>query len=137
MTRTNYNYPKRIAEQTDRIRRIAATLPPSQRHTLINAAEAIELHSRKAASNTPPTNMELHDEIGDRYNTARRIVAALLDGETLSYLDAARFHTAEFHTRIVDAREIVARHYPGYTFRSEWRRGKNCNYKIYWLEYAL
>lgn len=124
------NYTKRIAEQTDRIRKIAATLPLGQRHTLLNACGTIELHTRR--QNYLPTPSQQRDAIADRYNSTRAIVAALIAGRALSFRDAAEFHTSEFHTRIVEARHTIEDRYPEYAFRSTW--ADDGRYKIYWLE---
>lgn len=128
----NADYPKRITRETARIRRVAESLPVYQRHALLNAVDRIELASRQQSTQHTPSGMETHDEIVDRYASVRLIIAALLNGEAVSFHDAARFHTAEFHTRIVNAREKLRK--MGYALQSEWRRGRNYNYKLYWLD---
>ena len=124
------NYTKRITEQTDRIRKIAATLPLGQRHTLLNACGTIELHTRR--QNYLPTPSQQQEAIADRYNSTRAIVSALIAGRALSFRDAAEFHTSEFHTRIVEARHTIEDRFPEYAFRSTW--ADDGRYKIYWLE---
>lgn len=124
------NYTKRIAEQTDRIRKVAATLPLGQRHTLLNACGTIELHTRR--QNYLPTPSQQQEAIADRYNSTRAIVSALIAGRALSFRDAAEFHTSEFHTRIVEARHTIEDRFPEYAFRSTW--ADDGRYKIYWLE---
>lgn len=124
------NYTKRIAEQTERIRRIAETLPTGQKHALLNACGTIELHSRRQSYF--PTPSQQQEAICDRYNSTRQIVSALLAGRTLCFRDAAEFHTSEFHTRIVDARKYIQDKYPEFTFCSEW--AQDGRYKQYHLE---
>ena len=124
------NYTKRITEQTDRIRKIAATLPLGQRHTLLNACGTIELHTRRQNYLPPPSQQQ--EAIADRYNSTRAIVSALIAGRALSFRDAAEFHTSEFHTRIVEARHTIEDRFPEYAFRSTW--ADDGRYKIYWLE---
>ena len=124
------NYTKRTTEQTDRIRKIAATLPLGQRHTLLNACGTIELHTRR--QNYLPTPSQQQEAIADRYNSTRAIVSALIAGRALSFRDAAEFHTSEFHTRIVEARHTIEDRFPEYAFRSTW--ADDGRYKIYWLE---
>ena len=124
------NYTKRITEQTDRIRKVAATLPLGQRHTLLNACGTIELHTRR--QNYLPTPSQQQEAIADRYNSTRAIVSALIAGRALSFRDAAEFHTSEFHTRIVEARHTIEDRFPEYAFRSTW--ADDGRYKIYWLE---
>ena len=128
------NYPRRITEQTERIRRIAALLPAGQRNTLLNACGTIEMHARRYdTSEHFPTGMQQHDAIRDRALATRRIVAALLSGRTLSYRDAAEFRTSEFHTRIVDARHLIEDKYPEYRLESAW--AADGRYKLYWIEF--
>lgn len=124
------NYTKRITEQTDRIRKVAATLPLGQRHTLLNACGTIELNTRR--QNYLPTPSQQQEAIADRYNSTRAIVSALIAGRALSFRDAAEFHTSEFHTRIVEARHTIEDRFPEYAFRSTW--ADDGRYKIYWLE---
>ena len=123
------NYPKRITEQTARIRKIAASLPVFQRHALLNACGRIEHTARR--QNAYPSPMEQHDAIRDRALATKRIVAALLAGEVLSFHDGPRFGTSEFHTRIVDARRYIERHYPELVFAQEW--AENHKYMTYWV----
>lgn len=131
--RQSINYPKRIAEQTERIRRIAETLPAGKRNTLLNACGTIELHTRRyEPTENYPTGQQQHDAIRDRANATRRIFAALLSKRTLSYRDAAEFHTSEFHTRIVDVRHLIEERHPEYTLKSSW--AADGRYKLYWLE---
>lgn len=127
------NYTKRITEQTDRIRRIAATLPLGQRHTLLNACGTIELHTRR--QNYLPTPSQQQEAIADRYNSTRAIVSALIAGRALSFRDAAEFHTSEFHTRICEVKDMVENATPKkYVFCSRWASDGKHPYKVYWLE---
>lgn len=121
-------------EALNALRASAQSLPMGKRNQVLNRCDRIQLLLRKAQKSHTPTPTEQHDEIKGRADSTRRIVAALLAGDTLSYLDSERFGTSEFHTRIVNARHLIEDRYPEYTLRSEWRRGNNCNYKIYWLE---
>ena len=136
------NYSKRITEQTARIRRVAATLPIWQRHALLNACDGIELHARRQQQRIPETDnrtpAQQSEQVAEQYNTAQRIVAALLSGRTLSQRNSAEFKTTAFHSRIADARRILARQYPDrylcsrFTTDAETIAGRP--FKLYWLE---
>ena len=130
-----YNFPKRIAEQTARIRRIAETLPPGSRNALLNACGNIELHSRKNIEygNVPEPEAE-SAAIADRYNTNRRILAAMIAGRTVSYQNRNEFGTTEWHSRINEVKTLVAKQYPQYIFCDRWQSDGKHPYKTYWLE---
>lgn len=134
MTRINYNPTKRIAEQTDRIRRIAAGLPAGKRNALLNACGYIDLHARKRTDYTAPDPKEESTAIGDRYNSEKAIIAALLSGRELSHYDRDEFRTTEWHTRICGVRKILARQYPQYILRDRTASDGRHPYKIYWIE---
>jgi len=135
MIRTNYNYPKRVAEQTARIRRIADTLPAGQRNALLNACGNIERHARKNIEygNAPEPAAE-SAAVADRYNTNRRILAAMIAGRRVSYQDRNEFGTTEWHSRINEVKTLVAKQYPQYIFCDRWESDGKHPYKTYWLE---
>ena len=133
--RSNTNYPNRIAEQTDRIRKIAATLPAWQKHTLLNACGMIELTSRR--HQYAPTNTEQHEAIKEQHDAVLDIVNALLSGRVLSYKNEGEFYTSQFHTAIVYARRKMEKAYPQYRFCSKWTTDGGHPYKLYWIESTI
>lgn len=140
--RTPANYPNRIKAQTERIRKIASTLPAGQRNTLLNACGLIDLNARRydaAPEIDNRTPAQQNDQIAEQYNTAQRIVAALLSGRTLSQRDSREFKTTAFHSRIADARRIIARQYPEATLCSRYTGQTEAGrpYKLYWIENSL
>ena len=124
------------------IRQAAAALPMGKRTQVLNRCNRIDLILRRHPSGEVDnrTDAEKVDQIVDNYNTARRIVAALLAGRTLSHRDSAEFKTTEFHTRICYARKILASQYPQYTLCSRYtdkeETGAGRPFKIYWIENA-
>lgn len=133
--RVQANFPKRIAEQTARIRKIADQLPVFQRHALLNACGSIEHATRRSIkSGALPDPQEEHDAIAERCNTNRSILAAMMAGRHLSYLDRKEFKTTEWHTRINEVKTMVAKNYPQYTFCDRWESDGHHPYKVYWLE---
>lgn len=136
MTRPNYNPTARITELTARIKRVAETLPAGKRNALLNACNYIELHTRKSAEYGAPLPSEESDAIADRYNANRRILAAMLAGRKVSYLDRAEFKTTEWHSRICEVKEMVAKRpeYQHYAFCDRWASDGKHPFKIYWIE---
>ena len=133
--RNTPNYPNRADKELNSIRKIVAGLPKWQRHAILNRCDKLAvLYRRQQADGAGgPTPTEEHDAIAERWNATREIVAALLAGETLCHLDGPRFRTSEFHTRIVDARIYIERHYyPMYAFRKAW--SADHRHMNYWLE---
>lgn len=139
------NYPKRIATQTARIRRIAETLPPGQRNTLLNAAGLIDLNARRQERTLPPsgevdnrTAAQQQEQIAEQYNTAQRILAALIAVRVVSQRDSDEFDTTAFHSRIADVRRILSRQYPQYTLCSRYtdveRTAAGRPFKLFWIE---
>ena len=126
------NYPNRIAEQTARIRKIAATLPAGQKHTLLNACGMIELNTRR--HQYTPTPAEQHDAIKGQHDASLDILRALLAGRVLSYKDGREFYTSQFHTAIVYARRKMEKTHPWCRFCSKWTNDGGHPYKLYWIE---
>lgn len=135
------NYPKRIAEQTGRIRKIADTLPAGMRNTLLNACGTIELNARRQAALPAEidnrTDAQQSEQIAEQYNTARQILAAMLAGRVVSQRNSEEFKTTAFHSRIADVRKIIARQYPERTLCSRYtdteRTEAGRPYKLYWI----
>lgn len=135
------------------IRQAATALPTGKRNQVLNRCNRIDLIlrrntrvpeaglARKAASTAEAdtrTAAEQSEQVAEQYNTAQRIVAALLAGRTLSQRDSKEFKTTAFHSRIADARRIISRQYPQhilcsrYTDKEETIAGRP--FKLYWLE---
>ena len=112
-------------------------LPMGKRNQVINRVDRIRMIMRQAQPEDPRTPEQMNEDIKGHYNTTKRIVAALLSGRELSYKDMKEFNTVEWHTRICEAKTIIAKRYPEYTFCSRWATGDKHPYKIYWLEGSL
>ena len=114
------------AEALAVLRKSAQSLPIGRRNQVLNRCDRIYLLLNGR------TAKQAQSQILDHYSSTRKVVAALIAGRTLSYKDESEFDTSEFHTRICEARRIIARQYPQYTFRAEW--AADGRYKLYWLE---
>lgn len=122
-----------VQEALTTIRRLAMSLPTGKRNQVYNRCDRIHILLRNAPTGEPsPERMQ--ESIEDHYATTKRIVAALFAGRELSYKDMKEFNTVEWHTRIHEARTIIARNHPEYVFCSRWENDGKHPYKIYWLD---
>lgn len=140
--RTAPNYPRRADEQLNAIRGLVAGLPKKQRHAILNHCDKLSvLYRRQTAylaevDNRTPKQQE--EQIAEQYNTAQRIVSALLAGRVLSQRNSQEFKTTAFHSRMADVRRILARQYPDRhlcsRFTEDHRTDAGRPFKIYWLD---
>lgn len=90
----------------------------------------------KETDNRTPAQQQEQAEA--QYNTAQKIVSALLSGRVLSQRNSAEFKTTAFHSRIADARRILSRSYPDRVLCSRYTQGYQTEagrpFKIYWVE---
>lgn len=134
------------------IRRAAAALPLGKRNQVLNRCNRIDLILRRVPAGesglvgaTSPaeadnrTDAQKAGQIADNYNTAQRIIAALISGRVLSQRNSAEFKTIVWHSRMHDVRRILARQYPQYTLCSRFsdeRTAAGKPFKLYWIENA-
>lgn len=118
------------------IRTEAQNLPAGRRNQILNRCDRIAILFRRQYEQDKRTAAQEQTSIVEHYATTTRIVAALLAGRKLSYLNMREFKTAEWHTRIHEAKTIIARRYPEYIFCSRWETEGKHPYKLYWLEEA-
>ena len=134
------NYPNRAEIELAHIRTAVAGLPTALRHRILNRCDKLSVLYRRQQKSIPEaddrTPRQQQEQVAGQYNTAQRIVAALLSGRTLSQRDSQEFKTTAFHSRIADARRILARQ--GHTLRSRYTTDAETiagrPFKIYWLE---
>lgn len=118
------------------IRTEAQNLPAGRRNQILNRCDRIAILFRRQYEQDKRTAAQEQTSIVEHYATTSRIVAALIAGRKLSYRDMREFRTAEWHTRIHEAKAIIARRYPEYIFCSAWQTDGKHPYKVYWLEEA-
>ena len=134
------NYPNRAEIELAHIRTAVAGLPTALRHRILNRCDKLSVLYRRQQKSIPEadnrTPRQQQEQVAGQYNTAQRIVAALLSGRTLSQRDSQEFKTTAFHSRIADARRILSRQ--GYTLRSRYTTDAETlagrAFKLYWLE---
>jgi hypothetical protein len=134
------NYPNRAEIELAHIRTAVAGLPTALRHRILNRCDKLSVLYRRQQAELPETDdrtpRQQQEQVAGQYNTAQRIVAALLSGRTLSQRDSQEFKTTAFHSRIADARRILSRQ--GYTLRSRYTTDAETlagrAFKLYWID---
>ena len=134
------NYPNRAEIELAHIRTAVAGLPTALRHRILNRCDKLSVLYRRQQAELPEaddrTPRQQQEQVAGQYNTAQRIVAALLSGRTLSQRDSQEFKTTAFHSRIADARRILSRQ--GYTLRSRYTTDAETlagrAFKLYWID---
>ena len=134
------NYPNRADIELAHIRTAVAGLPTGLRHRILNRCDKLSVLYRRQQQSIPETDnrtpRQQQEQVAGQYNTAQRIVAALLSGRTLSQRDSQEFKTTAFHSRIADARRILSRQ--GYTLRSRYTTDAETlagrAFKLYWID---
>ena len=134
------NYPNRAEIELAHIRTAVAGLPTGLRHRILNRCDKLAVLYRRQQQAIPEaddrTPAQQQEQVAGQYNTAQRIVAALLSGRTLSQRDSQEFKTTAFHSRIADARRILSRQ--GYTLRSRYTTDAETiagrAFKLYWID---
>lgn len=83
------------------------------------------------------TASQKDEQVAAQYNTAQRILAALLAGRIVSQRNSAEFKTTAFHSRMADVRRILTRQYPDRTLCSRYTEDHLTEagrpFKLYWL----
>lgn len=137
MTRIQ-NFDRRADIELNHIRNMVAGLPAGLRHSILNRCDKLALLYRKMPAEVDNrTSREQSEQVAEQYNTAQKILAALLSGRVVSQRNSEEFKTTAFHSRIADVRRIIARQYPGrtlcsrYTTDAETIAGRP--FKLYWL----
>lgn len=134
------NYPNRAEIELAHIRTAVSGLPVALRHRILNRCDKLSVLYRRQQQSIPEadnrTPAQQQEQVAGQYNTAQRIVAALLSGRTLSQRDSQEFKTTAFHSRIADARRILSRQ--GYTLRSRYTTDAETlagrAFKLYWID---
>lgn len=131
------NYRNRADMELAHIRTAVSGLPVGLRNRILNRCDKLAvLYRRQESDNRTPAQQQ--EQVAGQYNTAQRILAALLTGRILSQRNSREFKTTAFHSRIADVRRILARQYPQLTLRSRFTEDHTTEagrpFKIYWLD---
>lgn len=136
------NFPNRADAELNHIRAAVAGLPTRLRHSILNRCDKLAVLYRRMPATAPEqdnrTPAQQSEQVAEQYNTAQRIVAALLAGRIVSQRDSREFKTTAFHSRMADARRILARQYPDRhlcsRFTEDHRTEAGRPFKLYWLD---
>ena len=136
------NFPNRADTELNHIREAVAGLPTALRHRILNRCDKLAVLYRRMPATAPEqdnrTPAQQSEQVAEQYNTAQRIVAALLAGRIVSQRDSREFKTTAFHSRMADARRILARQYPDRhlcsRFTEDHRTEAGRPFKLYWLD---
>ncbi len=133
------NFPNRADVELNHIRTAVAGLPTALRHRILNRCDKLAVLYRRMPATPEQDNRtpaQQSEQVAGQYNTAQRIVAALLAGRTLSQRNSQEFKTTAFHSRIADARRILSRQ--GYTLRGRYTTDAETlagrAFKLYWID---
>jgi len=140
---------KRIAEELDGLRKLAAFLPSGKANSLLNKCARIGKYASKAqamvdapvGSLFPKPHQEKFDardneDIANTYAQRKKMWEALLAGKRISIQDADAFgHTRAFASRMSEIRSEIRDKKMPYTLCDEWvyPGGGRSKYKRYWL----
>ena len=101
------NYPNRAEIELAHIRTAVVGLSTALRHRILNRCDKLSVLYRRQQRDIPEaddrTPARQQEQVAEQYNTAQRIVAALLAGRILSQRDSREFRTTAFHSRIAGA----------------------------------
>ena len=136
---------KRTAEQLDRIRKVAETLPMNKRRTLYRICDNISVIAKKAGKqlNTahhrgPVINasydIRTEDDMAAQEEAKKAVFRALMAGRRISLTDSEEFRASQMHTVISKIRKKINAQHPGLALCDEWVRPEGKRpYKQYWI----
>ena len=139
---------KRITEELDGLRKLAAYLPDGKRNALLNKCAKISGYARKAQAlmdhpvgNLFPEPVHAPFDAQDNTDLARRaqkrgrLLNALLAGRTMSLEDADEIGTTAFATLMSQVRAEIDRRGLPYVLCDKWVYPEDgAKYKKYWLQ---
>ncbi len=137
---------KRITEELDGLRKLAAFLPAGKAHALLNKCDKITAYARKAQAmvdapvmpvETPQTALydaRTDEDIAAQMRCKKAVFQALLGGRRIDLRNAAEFRVSQMHTTISQIRRDIARKHPDLTLCDEWLRPEGTRpFKRYWI----
>ena len=136
---------KRIAEELNGLRKLAAFLPSGKANALLNKCNRIGKYASKAQAmvDAPVGNLfaqhanydaRTREDIAAQAQYKKAVFLALCSGRKVSLKDAAEFHLSQMHTAIAQIRRDIAKSYPDMTLCDEWVRPEGSRpFKRYWI----
>lgn len=134
---------KRINEELEGLRKIAAALPTKQRHALINHCGKLAGYAKKAqaiadAHLYTPTHAgydaRTTDDLAAQAEAKKAVFEAMKAGRKVSLRDGREFHHSQMHTVICKIRQDIDRKDLPWEMCDEWVRPEGTRpFKQYWL----
>lgn len=117
------------------LRNEAQTLPAGKKRDVLNKLERIQLHFRKAGASTPATDTVTEEEAERFTSQAMTIYNYLMQGHTLTSMDALRiFGVARLASRICDIEKKTGITPNRKRIQVTNRFGKEVYVNEYWIE---
>lgn len=136
---------KRTAEQLDRIRKVAETLPMNKRRTLYGICDNISVIAKKAGKqlNTAhnrgpvinaPYDIRTEEDIAAQEEAKAAVFKALMAGRRVDMTMGREFKVGEMHTVVCKIRKDIERKGLPVAMCDEWVRPEGKRpYKQYWI----
>lgn len=139
---------KRITEELEGIKKLAAFLPTGKAHALLNKCNNIGSYAKKAqamvdapvGSIFPPESRQpnpfTQEDVASLYECKKAVFQAMTGGRIISLENSREFKVAEMHTTICQIRKDIYRKKLPYILRDTWvvPGGGRRPFKKYWLE---
>lgn len=117
------------------LRNEAQSLPAGKKRDVLNKLDRITLQFRKAGASTPATNDVTEEDAERLTSQAMTIYKYLMDGNTLTSMDALRiFGVARLASRICDIEKQTGVTPSRQRIQVTNRFGKEVYVKEYWIE---
>ena len=139
---------KRIAEELDGLRKLAAFLPSGKANALLNKCARIGKYARKAQAmvDAPvgtlfpkPTRADYdardNEDIASTYSQRKKMWSLLLAGKVISIENADQIKTRAFASRMSEIRSEIRDKKMPYVLCNKWvyPGGGRSKYKKYWI----
>ena len=136
---------KRTAEQLDRIRKVAETLPPGKRRALYGICDNISVIAKKASKqlNTAhhrgpvvhaPYDARTEEDMASLAKAKKAIFDAMMKGRRVDCTMSREFEISQVHTAIHQIRRDIDRKNLDIVLCDEWKRPEGRRpYKQYWI----
>lgn len=137
---------KRILEEIEGIRKMAALLPSGKANALQNKCNKVASYARKAQAmmDAPqgslwpqPTNARWDDrrqeDMAAIENAKRAVFQAMTSGRKVSLKDSQEFRTSQMHTTMTKIRRDIENRALPWVLCDQWEQGDKRRYKKYWL----
>lgn len=137
---------KRISEELDGLRKLAAFLPAGKANALLNKCARIGQYASKAQAmvDSPVGTLfpashaaydaRTQDDIAQQAKAKKAVFQALCGGRKIDLTNGPEFRVSQMHTTITQIRRDIERKHPDLVLCDEWVRPEGKRpYKRYWI----